>query len=129
MMRIHKDKIPKKIDVPGAVARQITEFGDASSYGTIAGEYYSLGAGTDLTPLLKGLEGDLCQSPHWGYMMEGEVILTYSDGREEATSEGDVFFWPAGHTLRVIRNAEIVLFSPQHEHCQVVDHLRKQLIP
>lgn len=38
-MRIAKNEVPAKIDVPGAKARQITDFGDASGYGTIAGEY------------------------------------------------------------------------------------------
>jgi hypothetical protein len=126
-MHIKKNDVPVKIDIPGAVVRQVLEFGDTVKYSSIAGEYFSLGAGTDFTPLLKGLEGDLCQSPHWGYMMEGEVTLTYSDGQEETTSEGDLFYWPAGHTLRVERDAEIIMFSPQHEHCEVVEHVKKQV--
>jgi len=65
-MRISKNEIPERFNIPGAVARQVMDFGSASGYGTMAGEYFSLGAGTDITPLLKGLEGDLCQSPHWG---------------------------------------------------------------
>ncbi len=65
-MRIAKNDIPVRIDAPGAVARQKTNFGDASGYGKISGEYFSLSAGADIAPLLKGLEGDLCQSPHWG---------------------------------------------------------------
>ncbi len=46
-MRTAKNDIPVRIDVPGAKARQQTGFGDASGYGTISGEYFSLGAGTD----------------------------------------------------------------------------------
>ena len=49
-MRIAKEDIPVRIDVPGATARQITDFGDATGYGKIGGEYFSLGAGTDLAP-------------------------------------------------------------------------------
>ena len=86
-------------------------------------------AGTDIAPLLKGLESDLCQSPHWGYLIEGEVTVTYSDGTEETVSGGDLFYWPPGHSVRVGANAEIILFSPQKEHCEVVEHLRKQLQP
>lgn len=70
-MRVAKEDIPVRIDVPGATARQLTNFGDATGYGKISGEYFSLAAETDITPLLKGLDGDLCQSPHWGYIMEG----------------------------------------------------------
>lgn len=126
-MHISKTEIPVKINVPGAVARQITDFGDASDYGKIAGEYFSLGAGTDIAPLLKGLEDDLCQSPHWGYLMEGEVTVTYKDGEEETISGGDIFFWKPGHTVKVGKDAEVILFSPQAEHCEVVNHLQKKL--
>ena len=128
-MRIPKTEVPEKINIPGAVARQITGFGNASGYTDIAGEYFSLAAGVDIAPLLKGLEGDLCQSPHWGYLIEGEVHLTYADGSSETIHGGDLFYWPPGHTVAVKQDAEIILFSPQKEHCAVVDHLRKQLQP
>ena len=126
-MHIAKTDVPVKINIPGAIARQKTDFGDAKGYGKIAGEYFSLGAGTDIAPLLKGLENDLCQSPHWGYLIEGEVTVTYKDGNSETVTTGDLFYWPPGHTVRVGKNSEIILFSPQHEHGQVLDHLLKQL--
>ncbi len=126
-MRIKRSDVPVKINVSGAVARQVTDFGDATGSGRMAGEYFSLGAGTDITPLLKGLEGDLCQSPHWGYLIEGEVTVTYTDGQAETVSGGDLFYWPPGHTVKVGKKAEVILFSPQDEHCPVVEHMRKQL--
>ena len=126
-MHIAKNEVPVKIDVPGAVARQKVGFGDATGYRDMAGEYFSLAAGTDIAPLLKGLENDLCQSPHWGYLIEGEVTITYQDGQHETVSGGDLFYWPPGHTVKVGQDAEIILFSPQAEHCKVVDHLNRQL--
>src|SRR5437870_4952344 len=93
-MRIAKNEIPVKIDVPGAVARQADGFGDPSGFGTLGGEYFSLGAGTDIAPLLKGLEGDTCPAPHWGYMLCGEVVVTYTNGTQETCSENDLFYWP-----------------------------------
>lgn len=126
-MHMPKVDIPPAINVPGAVARQVLNFGDATGYGRIAGEYFSLGAGTDIAPLLKGLEGDLCQSPHWGYLIEGEITVTYNDGSTETVSGGDIFYWPPGHTVKVGKNAEVILFSPQVEHCRVVEHLGRQL--
>jgi hypothetical protein len=128
VMRIAKADVPEKINVPGAIARQKTDFGDATGFGKMAGEYFSLGAGTDIAPLLKGLEGDLCQSPHWGYLIEGEVTVTYKDGQEETVVGGDLFYWQPGHTVKVGADAELILFSPQEEHCTVVDHLAKQLV-
>lgn len=126
-MHIAKTDIPQKLSVPGAVARQAENFGDASGCGPMAGEYFSMAAGTDLTPLLKGLEGDLCQSPHWGYLLEGKVTVGYSDGSKEDVNRGDLFYWPPGHTITVGADAEVILFSPQHQHVPVVEHLRKQL--
>lgn len=126
-MRIAKQDIPAKINVPGAIARQQTDFGDAKGYGQISGEYFSLGAGTDIAPLLQGLEGNLCQSPHWGYVLEGEITVTYADGQHEVVNGGDLFYWPPGHTVKVSQNAEVVLFSPQHEHGLVIDHMRQKM--
>lgn len=91
-MRISKDQIPAKINVPGAVARQVTEFGDATGYATMAGEYFSLGAGTDIAPLLKGLNDDVCHAPHWGYIISGEVVVTYTDGNVDTCIRNDVFY-------------------------------------
>jgi hypothetical protein len=122
-MRITKSDIPAKIDVPGAVARQATGFGDASPYSTIAAEYFSLGAGTDIAPLLKGLDDDACQAPHWGYVMSGEMVITYTDGTEEQCATEDLFYWPPGHSVRVVKDTEMILFSPQDEHIEVMDHM------
>ena len=122
-MRIAKNDIPVRINVPGAVARQQTEFGNAAGYGTISGEYFSLGAGTDIAPLLQGLENDLCQSPHWGYVLQGGLTVTYADGTSEEINGGDLFYWPPGHTVKVGEDAEVILFSPQHEHSEVIDHM------
>jgi len=126
-MRIQKDDVPVRIDAPGAIARQQKEFGDASGYGTMSGEYFSLGAGTDIAPLLEGLEGDLCQAPHWGYLLQGQLTVTYGDGEQETVQQGDLFHWRPGHTVKVGQDAEVVLFSPQHEHSQVIDHMRAKM--
>ena len=126
-MHVSKTQIPKKIDVPGAVARQVADFGDATGYGKMAGEYFSLAAGTDIAPLLKGLKDDGCQAPHWGFVAKGEVIVTYTGGKTETCREDDLFYWPPGHSVRVIRDADLVLFSPQREHSQAIDHMLKAM--
>lgn len=122
-MRIPKQDLPVKLAVPGATARHLAGFGTTDGGGDMAAEYFSLGAGTDIAPLLKGLEGDLCQSPHWGHVAEGELVVTYADGGEDVCVAGDLFFWPPGHSVRVVSDAEVVLFSPAAAHAEVIDHM------
>ena len=98
-MHLAKNDVPVKIDVPGAKARQVADFGDATGYGPLAGEYFSLGAGTDIAPLLQGLEGDSCHAPHWGYMISGVVVVTTTTAADETCSGGDLFYWPPGHSV------------------------------
>ena len=126
-MRIAKQDVPVRINAPGAVARQQMDFGDAAGCGTMSGEYFSLGAGTDISPLLQGLEGDLCQAPHWGYVLQGELTVTYADGAQEIINGGDLFHWPPGHTVKVGQDAEVILFSPQDAHGKVIDHMRGKM--
>jgi hypothetical protein len=109
------------------VARQQVDFGDAAGYGKISGEYFSLAAGTDIAPLLQGLKRDLCQSPHWGYLLRGEVTVTYDGGGRDVVRGGDLFYWPPGHTVKIGEDAEVILFSPQDEHGEVIDHMLKKL--
>ena len=126
-MNIQKGDVPVKVNAPGAVARQKTDFGDATGYGMIGAEYFSMAAGTDIAPLLQGLDGDLCHAPHWGYIIDGELTVTYKDGGTEDARSGDLFYWPPGHTVRVSKDAEFVLFSPQDEHTQVMEHINRKL--
>ena len=125
-MHISKDDIPVKIDVPGAIARQLPDFGIAG--GAIGAEYFTMAAGTDLAPLLEGLDGDACHAAHWGYMIKGDVVVSYSDNSTERCATGDLFYWPPGHTVRAEENSEVILFSPQAEHTKVIEHLRAKML-
>ena len=122
-MRVAKEQVDVKMDIPGAVIRQRTEFGDASGLGKISGEYFTLAAGVDTTPLFQGLEGNLCQSPHWGFVVRGHLTTTDAAGKQEAVSTDDLFYWPPGHNVKVDADAEIVMFSPQDEHSHVINHM------
>ena len=81
-MRIAKDDVDVKMAIPGAVIRQRTEFGDVSGFGTISGEYFTLAAGVDTTPLFVGLKGNHCHCPHWGFVLRGQITTT------DATTQG-----------------------------------------
>lgn len=122
-MRVAKDDVDIRMEIPGAVIRQRTGFGDVSGFNEISGEYFTLSAGVDTTPLFQGLEGNLCQCPHWGFVLRGRITTTDAKGEQETVNANDLFFWPAGHNVRVDEDAEIIMFSPQREHTLVIDHM------
>jgi hypothetical protein len=55
-------------------------------------------ADADMSPLLHGLPGDRCPSPHWGIVLEGSIHMEHADGSIETVRAGEVYHWPAGHT-------------------------------
>ncbi|MEX2374002.1 MAG: cupin domain-containing protein [Dehalococcoidia bacterium] len=122
-MRLAKDDVEVKMEIPGAVIRQRTDFGDGGGFGKVSGEYFSLSAGVDTTPLFQGLEGDLCQCPHWGFVLRGQLTTTDALGVRETVDANDLFYWPPGHNVKVDADAEIVMFSPEREHSLVIDHM------
>jgi len=122
-MRVAKQDVEVRMDIPGAVIRLRRDFGDATGLGRISCEYFTLAAGVDTTPLFQGLDGDLCQCPHWGYVLKGRITTTDASGVKETVGANDLFHWPPGHNVKVDEDAEIVMFSPQREHCHVIDHM------
>ena len=124
-MRVAKDDVDVRMEIPGAVIRQRMDFGDASGFGKISGEYFTLSAGVDTTPLFQGLEGNLCQCPHWGFVLRGRITTTNATGVQETVNANDLFYWPPGHNVKVEADAEIVMFSPQREHSLVIDHMKE----
>lgn len=122
-MRVAKEDVTVQMEIPGAVIRQRLGFGDVSGFDKISGEYFSLSAGVDTTPLFEGLEGDQCQSPHWGYMLSGQLTTTDAHGTRETVSGNDLFYWPPGHNVKVERDTELVMFSPQDVHSEVIHHM------
>ena len=122
-MRISRQDVDVRMAIPGATVRQHRDFGSAGDLGGISCEYFTLAAGVDTTPLFAGLDGDACQCPHWGYVLVGTLTTTDTVGVEETVREGDLFYWPAGHNVRVDEDAEIVMFSPQDAHSAVIAHM------
>ena len=67
-MRIAKDEIPVRIDVPGATARQVTDFGDATGYSkNWRGIFFIWSRNRYLSPYCTGWK-EIYVSPHTGGM-------------------------------------------------------------
>ncbi len=122
-MRVAKDNVDVRMEIPGAVIRQRMNFGEMSGFDKMSGECFTLAAGVDTTPLFLGLEGDLCQCPHWGFVLRGQLTTTDAKGTQETVKANDLFHWPPGHNVKVEEDAEIVMFSPQREHSHVINHM------
>jgi hypothetical protein len=122
-MRVPKDQVDVMMEVPGVVVRLRPEFGEVNGYDKISAEYFTLAAGVDTTPLFVGLDGDLCQCPHWGFVLRGQITTIDANGTCETVRANDLFYWPPGHNVKVDEDAEIVMFSPQREHTHVIHHM------
>ena len=57
-MRVAKEQVDVRMEVPGVVIRQRMNFGDVRGFDNISGECFTLAAGVDTTPLFVGLDGD-----------------------------------------------------------------------
>jgi hypothetical protein len=91
--------------------------------------HLTLPPGADFTPLLKGLPGDMCHCPHWGYVISGSMHLRYADGSEELSRAGEMYYWPGGHTGWTDDGVTFVEFSPAEELRPVLEHVGAQLLP
>lgn len=95
-----------------------------ADWGGMRAMVVSLPAGTDITPLLKGLPGDRCTCPHWGYVIKGRWRLISADG-EETLRAGDVFYIAPGHTAIVEEDVEFVELAPADEHQRVLQAVQQ----
>ena len=120
-MKISKEAIPVRMESPGTVMRSLP------GYGGMTVAFNEMPAGTDIGPLLEGLEHNSCQCPHWGYVVEGAVLIKYDDGTEEKLNAGDVFYLPPGHTAIVEKDLKMIDFSPEDELKKVMEHIEKKL--
>jgi mannose-6-phosphate isomerase-like protein (cupin superfamily) len=75
----------------------------------------------DGTPLLKGLPGDRCTCPHWGYVLKGRLTYRFAD-HDEVFEAGDAFYLPPGHVPVIEAGSELVQFSPTEE-LRVIDEV------
>ncbi len=101
----------------GGVEVRLQEIG-----GGISAGFVSLPAGADLRPATKGLPDDLCQCPHWGYLLKGRVKMHTKNG-ERVYEAGQAFYWAPGHAPEAVEDSEYVDFSPTDEFNHVIDHI------
>ena len=70
-------------------------------------------ADAELGALFRGLPGDRCPLPRWGYVLKGTVSFVFAD-HNETFEAGDAYYVAPGHLPLHHAGAEIVEFSPTH---------------
>ncbi|MEX0850984.1 MAG: hypothetical protein WD015_05715 [Gaiellaceae bacterium] len=111
-------------DFPMAIEGDGVEF-RMRELGEMAMAWVRLPEGANLTPLLQGLPEDLCQCPHWGFMLRGKLVMHTRSG-DEVYEAGQAFYWAPGHAPEALEDCEYIDVSPAAELKHVVDHVTKQ---
>jgi hypothetical protein len=114
------DDLPIELDQGELVTRYV-EWGD------MALRFARVPAGTDMGPVLEGLPGDRCPSPHWGLVLEGAITLAHADGTQEVTRAGEAYYWPAGHTAWTAEATAFLEIGPVAEMRQFGEHAMAKL--
>jgi hypothetical protein len=120
MPAFSQDQVPVEFEVDVAQARTVNQGGM-----TIAFE--RLSAGVETAPLFRGLPDDACQSPHWGYLIEGRLRVLSTDGTEESIVAGQAYYLPAGHNVVVEQDALVLEFSPTDDRARTMEHAAQMM--
>jgi len=115
MQRIPLDELPIAIEDGDLQVRLRDEDG-------LMVGFVRLPRGADLREATKGLPGDLCPCPHWGYMLKGRVRMHTADGHQDFEA-GEAFYWAPGHAPEALEDSEYVDFSPTEQFRPVIDHI------
>jgi hypothetical protein len=105
-----------------ATAETVVDLAQAEDRSTdlagISASFVTIRETRDLAPALAALPGGQCTCPHWGYVFEGRLVITYrgEHGDEQETIEaGEAFYMRPGHTPMSEAGTEFLIFSPTDE--------------
>ena len=120
MPAFSQDQVPVEFEADVAQTRTVDQGGM-----TIAFE--RLSAGVETAPLFRGLPDDACQSPHWGYLIEGRLRVLSAGGTEESIAAGQAYHLPAGHNVVVEQDALVLDFSPTEDRARTMEHAAQMM--
>ncbi|MER7106145.1 hypothetical protein [Streptomyces sp. NPDC000229] len=113
-------------DIPVAIEGDGVELRMREAGGDMTVAFARLPKGMDMGPALKGMPGDLCQCPHWGYLFKGRVKMR-TRGGEEVYEAGQAFYWEPGHAPEALEDCEYLDFSPTKEFREIIAHVKAQM--
>lgn len=104
-----------RVDGPGVDLR-------TKEVGGMTAGWIKLDKGVDLSAATKGLQDDLCQCPHWGFLIKGRLRMKEKDGTSEYGA-GEAFYWAPGHAPEALEDSEYIDFSPTQDFEKVLTHI------
>jgi hypothetical protein len=121
MQRVTMRDLPLVEDYGEGFRSRLVEWG-----GMIV-SYETFPKGVDATPLFKGLPDDMCQSPHWGYLIKGQVRIKSAKGDDVVLKTGDVYYLEPGHVPVFEEATEVLEFSPKTEYQATIDVVARNI--
>lgn len=100
--KVSTSEADTQVSLPGFEGRYVRS--DGYNLG-----FESFAQAADFTPLYAGLPDDLCQSPHWGYVVSGRLIMHRPEG-DLTVEAGEGYYAGPGHTAEIAA-AGTVLFE------------------
>lgn len=116
-MRGSKVDMEKSIDEGGIVIQETV-------WGEMHVSFETFREAFDATPFHKGCPDDRCQCPHWGYVLKGQVRITYPD-HKEVIRAGDAYYLPPGHHAFYDAGTEAVEFSPNEAFKETMEVVQR----
>ncbi len=112
-------------DLPVMVERGGSSLRGTESGGMVA-LLYKIPAGTDMRRLMVGMPGDLCQCPHWGYVLKGRFRIVHAD-HEQVVRAGELFYAEPGHAPVFEEDTQMIEFSPRQPWAAMMETLSRNL--
>ena len=106
----------------------VTRDGLGGEWGGMTAAITRIPAGSDLASLLRGLPGDRCPCPHWGYVIAGRSAVRHPD-HEETIAAGEAYYLPPGHVPDYLEDTEVFEVSPAAELNKVIEVVLGNLGP
>ena len=98
------DQIEPREIAPGYSSRY-------ADWGGITVAFEKAHAGQDASAMVKGLPGDRCQAPHWGFLFSGKIVVHFDD-RSETIEGGQAYYIAPGHAIEFLEDSEALEFTP-----------------
>jgi hypothetical protein len=118
-MRGSREDLPATMESDEVIVQE-AEWGNIHvGFETYNGEF-------DIAPLLRALPDDMCQCPHYGYVLQGRMRVRYAD-HEEVVEAGDAYYIAPGHAPVMEAGTELVEFSPKDEYQKTMEVAERNL--